>query len=127
MDLIFPESSLPLLSVVAETGLIFFMFLIGIELELKLLKRELKTSLIMGAAGIVVPVLFSIPVSLILYKALSLSINKFNFVLFLALAMSLTAFPVLARIVKEKGLFHTRLGVRWPSSTHEVFFSRNSD
>eukprot|EP01122_Echinamoeba_exundans_P014492 TRINITY_DN657_c0_g1_i2.p1 TRINITY_DN657_c0_g1~~TRINITY_DN657_c0_g1_i2.p1 ORF type:complete len:679 (+),score=133.92 TRINITY_DN657_c0_g1_i2:535-2571(+) len=89
------------------------MFLVGVELDFGLLKRQLKTTVAISAVGIVLPFGLSVAVSWALYNGLE-NASKGSFVqftLFLGVAMSITAFPVLARIIKEKHLLHTRLGI----------------
>jgi len=111
-DNIFPEESLPVLKAFSEFGLIFFMFLVGLELDTKLMKAHMKESLIISATGIVFPFLLSIVASILLYNKFSLDGVPFtSFLLFIGVSMSITAFPVLARILTDRKLLLTKVGM----------------
>ncbi|XP_024377620.1 cation/H(+) antiporter 18 [Physcomitrium patens] len=109
---IFPESSLPVLETVAEVGLIFFLFLVGLELDTKQIRRSGVMTLWLSAAGIILPFGLGAVAAFIIFK-LQNSLHHPNFgafVLFLGVALSVTAFPVLARILTERKLLHTDIG-----------------
>jgi Kef-type K+ transport system membrane component KefB len=109
--LLFPPATIPYLNVLSQIGLIFFMFLIGLELDPKYLKGNLKTAIVTSGVSIVVPFSLAAILSLYIYPIVSKSSVSFTaFTLFLGAAMSITAFPVLARIITENNLQNTRLG-----------------
>jgi len=111
-DYIFPEESMPVLKAFSEFGLIFFMFLVGLELDTKLMKAHMKESLIISATGIVFPFLLSIAASVLLYNKFSTDDVPFtSFMLFIGVSMSITAFPVLARILTDRKLLMTKVGM----------------
>jgi Kef-type K+ transport system membrane component KefB len=108
---LFPPAAVPFLEVLAEVGLIFFMFLIGLELNPKYLKGHLNVAILTSHVSIIVPFSLGTLIALFLYPQLSNSGVSFTaFSLFLGAAMSITAFPVLARIITEKNLQNTRIG-----------------
>ncbi|WP_437552339.1 cation:proton antiporter [Sorangium sp. So ce367] len=109
--LLFANESLPLLKLVSEVGLIVFMFLIGLELDPKLLRGRGHASVIISHTSIVVPFALGGLLALYLYPRLSDSSVPFSsFTLFMGVAMSITAFPVLARILTERRLLGTKVG-----------------
>ena len=108
---LFPAEAIPFLNVLSQVGLIFFMFLIGLELDPKYLKGQLDIAILTSHVSILVPFALGTVLSLLLYPLLSdASVSFTAFALFLGAAMSITAFPVLARIITEHNLQGTRLG-----------------
>lgn len=108
---LFPPDTVPYLNVLSQVGLIFFMFLIGLELDPKYLKSQLEAAILTSHASILLPFSLGTLGSLIFYPLVSTSDVSFTaFALFLGAAMSITAFPVLARIITENNLQSTRLG-----------------
>jgi Kef-type K+ transport system membrane component KefB len=108
---LFPPQTLPLLEILKDLGLIFFMFLIGLELDPKYLKGGLKTAVLVSHTSIVTPFSLGLLLAMLLYPLVSQQGVSFTaFSLFLGAAMSITAFPVLARILTEKNLQNTRIG-----------------
>ncbi|GAP95592.1 cation:proton antiporter [Leptolyngbya sp. NIES-2104] len=108
---IFPPETIPFLGVLSQIGLIFFMFLIGLELDPKYLKNGLNVAILVSHVSILVPFSLGALASLLLYPLVSCDGVSFTaFALFLGAAMSITAFPVLARIITENNLQNTRLG-----------------
>jgi len=108
---LFPQTSLPGLSLLSQVGLVFFMFLIGLELDPKLLRGRGKSSFAISAAGICVPFGLGALLALQIFEAqASAGVPRISFVLFMGIAMSITAFPVLARILAERNLIRTKLG-----------------
>ncbi|MBC7485838.1 MAG: cation:proton antiporter [Cytophagaceae bacterium] len=108
---LFPAQSLGNLQFLSQIGLIFFMFIIGMELDLRILKTKANDALVISHASIIFP--FTLGVGLAYYIYINFApatINFLSFALFLGIAMSITAFPVLARIVQERGLSKTRVG-----------------
>ncbi|MGL4379106.1 MAG: cation:proton antiporter, partial [Microcoleaceae cyanobacterium] len=108
---LFPVDAIPFLEVLSNVGLIFFMFLIGLELNPKYLKGQLDVAILTSNVSILVPFSLASILALWLYPLVSNSAVSFTaFALFIGAAMSITAFPVLARIITENNLYHTRLG-----------------
>jgi Kef-type K+ transport system membrane component KefB/nucleotide-binding universal stress UspA family protein len=108
---IFPPETVPFLNVLSQVGLIFFMFLIGLELNPKYLQGQLKTAILTSHVSIIVPFSLGILLALMLYPLVSNGAVSFTaFALFLGSALSITAFPVLARIITENNLQGSRLG-----------------
>lgn len=111
LQLFFPASSMGLLGVISQLGLVFFMFLIGLELEPALLRGLGKSALAISPTSIALPFVLGAGVAVWLAPTLSLpGVPVSSLVLFLGVAMSITAFPVLARILSERGLIHTPVG-----------------
>jgi Kef-type K+ transport system membrane component KefB len=107
-----PPSITPSLGVLSQVGVILFMFLVGLELDTSLLKKKSHSTLAISHASIVLPFVLGAATSLWLYPRLSTSDVPFTpFALFMGVAMSVTAFPVLARILTDRGLQRTPLGV----------------
>lgn len=110
-NFIFPKSSLGNLQMLSQVGLVLFMFVVGMELNLQALKKKARAAVIISHASILIPYLLGVILALFLYKTYSPSnIPFYAFALFIGIAMSITAFPVLARIIKERKMVHTRLG-----------------
>jgi Kef-type K+ transport system membrane component KefB len=108
---LFPESSFALLSLIGQLGLIFYMFLVGMTLDMRHLKDGRRAALAASIASIAVPFIAGFVLAAALYRRLSLpGVPLISFALFVAVSMSITAFPVLARILDEAGLRETRLG-----------------
>ena len=108
---LFPIESLGNLQFLSQIGLILFMFVIGMELDLKVLKNKANDAVVISHASIVIP--FALGVGLayyIYYRFAPPGVEFLSFSLFMGIAMSITAFPVLARIVQERGIHKTRLG-----------------
>jgi Kef-type K+ transport system membrane component KefB len=109
---IFPIESLPNLRFLSQIGLILFMFIVGMELDLRHLRKQAFDALIISHASILIPFTLGIGLSLFLYKVYARTQAHFySFALFMGIAMSITAFPVLARIIRDRKLTHTRLGI----------------
>ncbi|MBK1988352.1 cation:proton antiporter [Sphaerospermopsis aphanizomenoides BCCUSP55] len=108
---LFPPETIPFLNVLSQVGLIFFMFLIGLELNPKYLSSQLEVAILTSHVSILVPFSLGSILSIVLYPLVSSASVSFTaFALFLGAAMSITAFPVLARIITENNLQGTRLG-----------------
>ncbi len=106
---IFSTDILPAFGVAANLGLIFFMFLIGMEVDQKQLKGKRPAAAISNAS-IALPMLLGIAAALPLYKLLGPDIKFAAFALFMGVAMSITAFPVLARILTERRMLKGPVG-----------------
>jgi len=108
---LFPAASLGNLNLLAQIGLILFMFVIGMELDLKVIKNKASDAVVISHASIVIPFALGMFLSYFIYQEFAPVGTPFlSFSLFLGIAMSITAFPVLARIVQERGIHKTRLG-----------------
>ncbi|MEU9341555.1 cation:proton antiporter [Streptomyces sp. NPDC048278] len=108
---LFPESALPYIGVLGNIGLLVFMFLVGLELDLKSLRGNSRTAVAVSQAGIALPLVLGTLLALGMYGDLAPpGTGKLPFVLFIAVSMSITAFPVLARILTDRGLYRTRIG-----------------
>lgn len=109
--LIFPPQSLGFLNALSQVGLVVFMFLVGLELDSKLLASHRHIAVLTSHISIVVPFFLGALLALYLYPRLSDdSVTFTSFALFMGAAMSVTAFPVLARILTERNLVGTRVG-----------------
>jgi Kef-type K+ transport system membrane component KefB/nucleotide-binding universal stress UspA family protein len=108
---LFPADSLPVLRMLSQVGLVLFMFLIGLELDPKLLRGRTHTSIAISHTSIILPFLLGAGAAWWLYGTYSApEVSFLSFVLFLGAAMSITAFPVLARILSERHLLTSRVG-----------------
>ena len=108
-DMLFPRGSVRFLNALSQVGLMLFMFLVGLELDVRALKRHGRAVFLVAHAGIAIPFLLGTATALVLYQRLApAGIPFLAFALFVGVAMSVTAFPVLARIISEQA---------WRSST----------
>jgi Kef-type K+ transport system membrane component KefB len=108
---LFPAASLGNLQFLSQIGLILFMFVVGMELDLNVLRNKAHDALIVSHASIVFPFTMGVGLSYYMFERFGpKSIGFMPFALFMGIAMSITAFPVLARIVQERGLSRTRIG-----------------
>jgi K+:H+ antiporter len=111
MSFLFPESSLETLRLLSQIGVVIFMFTVGTELDVRHLREKGSVAVMISHASIIVPFLLGTALSLFLYRQLAPAGTSFNaFALFIGVAMSITAFPVLARILEDRGLSQTTLG-----------------
>ena len=107
-----PPSVAPYLGVVAQLGIILYMFLVGLELDLGQLRRRARATAVISLASIVVPFVGGAALALFLFPRLSRGdVPLPSFALFVGVAMSITAFPVLARILADRAMQKTPLGV----------------
>jgi len=108
---LFPKASMPLLGMLSQVGLILFMFLIGLELDPKLLRGRAHSSVAISHTSIALPFVLGALLAVRLYPTLApASVALLPFTLFMGAAMSITAFPVLARILVERRILHSRIG-----------------
>ncbi|AQW89629.1 cation:proton antiporter [Elizabethkingia anophelis] len=108
---LFPKESLGNLQFLSQIGLIFFMYIVGMELDLSVLRKKAHDAVVISHASIIIPFALGIGLSYFIYKEFAPDGVQFSsFALFIAIAMSITAFPVLARIVQERNLQKTKLG-----------------
>jgi Kef-type K+ transport system membrane component KefB len=109
---LFPPASLPNIEVLSQLGLILFMFIIGLELDVHLLQDKAHTAIVVSHASIIIPFAMGVSLAYFLYTTFAPPhISFLGFGLFMGIAMSITAFPVLARILQERGLTQSPLGV----------------
>lgn len=108
---ILPGSVEPYLGVIAQIGVVLYMFIVGLDLNMEWIRNRIHTTVAISHAGIVVPFLLGSAFALFLYPRVGTHDVPFtDFALFLGLAMSITAFPVLARILSDSKLTRTELG-----------------
>lgn len=108
---IFPPSSLGYLSALSQVGIVLYMFLVGVTINPSELKKHGHTVVLMSHVSIVAPFVLGCSFALYLYPRLSDdSVDFMSFALFVGAAMSITAFPVLARILAARNLVGTKLG-----------------
>ena len=111
MAFLFPPASMGTLGVLSQVGVVLFMFVVGIELDVEHLRGKAAAAIMISHTSIVVPFLFGASLALVLYVPLAPPNTSFTaFALFLGIALSITAFPVLARILEDRGLSESPLG-----------------
>ena len=107
-----PAHVAPLLNVVAQLGVILYMFIVGLELNVDRLRRRAHATILTSHASIIAPFVLGSILALYLYPRLATADVPFtSFALFMGVAMSITAFPVLARILADRRMTETELGV----------------
>jgi len=108
---LFPAASLGTLNFLSQIGLLLFMFIIGMELDLKAIGKQAYGAVIISHASIIIPYTLGVGLAYFIYREYApAGISFLSFALFMGIAMSITAFPVLARILQEKGLTRSKLG-----------------
>jgi len=109
-----PELSNPLLgwmlTTLSQLGLVFLLFLIGMEFDFSHLRRHSKSALTISVSGIALPFALGIGLALVMQPLVAEDVSKLGFALFLGTALSITAIPILGRIMMELGITRTRLG-----------------
>ncbi|HEY6083376.1 MAG TPA: cation:proton antiporter, partial [Chitinophagaceae bacterium] len=109
--MLFPASSLNNLQFLSQIGLVLFMFIVGMELDLKVLRSRAHDAVVVSHASIIFPFTMGVGLAYFIYQRFAPPHVPFlSFALFIGISMSITAFPVLARIVQERELTKTRLG-----------------
>jgi Kef-type K+ transport system membrane component KefB len=102
----------PYLAVISQVGIVLYMFLVGLELDTDVLRQKTKSSIAISHASMLVPFLLGGVLALWLYPRFGTRNVSFTvFALFIGVAMSVTAFPVLARILTDRGMQKSQLGV----------------
>ncbi|XP_020198260.1 cation/H(+) antiporter 15-like [Aegilops tauschii subsp. strangulata] len=109
-SLVFPVRSLLTLETVAHLGLLFFLFLVGLEMDVDVIRRSGDKAVFVAMAGMALPFCMGIATSFIFRHQVSRNVHQTSFLLFLGVALSVTAFPVLARILAEIKLLNSELG-----------------
>ena len=108
---LFPQDSLAPLMLLSQVGLILFMFLVGLEFAPKVVSERKHVVVVISHVSIIVPFILGTLLAFYLYPRVSdPGVTFRSFALFLGIAMSITAFPVLARILEERHLLRTRMG-----------------
>jgi Kef-type K+ transport system membrane component KefB len=108
---VLPPPVAPYLSVVAQLGVIIYMFLVGLELHPGVIRGQMRATVATALASVVVPFAFGAALAVYLHPRLSTAaVPLSHFALFMGIALSITAFPVLARILEDRGMKGTRLG-----------------
>lgn len=111
MDFIFPPQSLDILRMLSQIGVILFMFTVGTELNVQRLRQSAHAAVLVSHASIIIPFFLGAVFSLLMYRYLAPPGGSYYaFALFISVSMSVTAFPVLARILEERRLFDTHVG-----------------
>src|SRR4029077_15278619 len=108
---VFPTSSFEPLRLFSQIGVCLFMFAVGMELDVLQLKQKVPTAIVVSHSSIVIPYLLGVALAWFLYHELAQPGASFiAFALFMGISMSITAFPVLVRILRDRGIFKTPLG-----------------
>lgn len=108
---LFPQDSSQRLYFLSQVGILLFMFIVGLELDTKVLRSKARSAFVISQISIVVPFALGIGLAFLLYADYGPHNRSVTaFALFMGIAMSITAFPVLARIIQEQGLTRTQLG-----------------
>ncbi|CAG8580206.1 23657_t:CDS:2 [Cetraspora pellucida] len=113
MNTVFPAASLTYLNLLANLGLVLYLFLVGLELNPRIIKNNLRSVIFISASGIILPFALGVGVAYGIYDTMGVTGVPFtSFLLFICVAMAITAFPVLARILSELKLMRTPVGNR---------------
>jgi Kef-type K+ transport system membrane component KefB len=108
---LFPPDSLASLQALSQFGLVLFMFIIGIELDISVLQKQASKAIIISHSSIIIAYTMGVGLAYFLYENFAPADTTFaGFALFMGIAMSIAAFPVLARIVQERGISKTLFG-----------------
>jgi Kef-type K+ transport system membrane component KefB len=113
LDKIFPGDSIALLNLTSTIGLVFYLFLVGLEIDTRVVKRHAAASAAISLAGLIFPLGLGAAIGVALYHQFVTdpNINFGYFILFSAVAVGITAFPVLCRILTELKLLDTTVGI----------------
>jgi Kef-type K+ transport system membrane component KefB len=110
---LFPVESRPLLAAVSQVGLVLYMFVVGMHLQTHFIKKAYRGAMLISAAGVIAPFLLGAALASYLYadgRFFTAGVSRWHSMMYLGAAMSVTAFPVLARIIQERGIGGTALG-----------------
>ena len=115
---LFPADIVPILKVLANLGLVIYMFIVGLELDTKLIRGNEKRAGAISLSSVILPFVGGILLGMWLYEGhkqgglgAGQEVDELAFVLFIGASMCVTAFPVLARILTDRGMQRTPLGV----------------
>lgn len=106
---IFPLRSVMVLETMANVGLLYFLFLVGVEMDIGVIKRTGKRAIAIAISGMILPFLIGVAFAFVLHQNIEF-VKLSTFILFLGVALSVTAFPVLARILAELKLLNSDIG-----------------
>lgn len=110
-QMLLPPQAMGSLQSLASLGVVFYMFLVGLEFDAAQLKGSQKTAWVISPTSVVFPFILGVLLAFVLYDIYSTPETPFLvFSLFVGVSLSVTAFPVLARILKDKGMAQTKLG-----------------
>ncbi len=110
-EFLFPAKSLPNLHILSQLGLIFFMFIIGMELDMDVIRKKAHKALIISHTSILVAFTFGLGIASFLYEDFAPeNISFLHFGMFMGVSMSIAAFPVLARIAQERDMIKSTFG-----------------
>ena len=110
--ILFPKESMGYLKILSQIGLVIFMFIIGMELDVAILKKKASSAIFISHTSIIFPYILGVLLSLFLFDEFAPEgVSFLSFGLFMGIAMSITAFPVLARVIQERGITRSPLGV----------------
>jgi Kef-type K+ transport system membrane component KefB len=108
---LFPAGSLNILQFLSQIGLILFMFIVGMDVDLKVLGNKVPEAFVVSHASIIIPFTLGMVLSYYIFVNFApAGVTFLAFALFIGISMSITAFPVLARILQERSLVKTRIG-----------------
>src|SRR5438132_6978507 len=109
--IIFATSSLDTLRLLSQIGVCLFLFTVGMELNVSEVRHKAQTAVVVSHSSIVIPYFLGVTLALFLYSHLAQpGVSFLAFALFMGISMSITAFPVLVRILQDRGIFKTSLG-----------------
>jgi Kef-type K+ transport system membrane component KefB len=107
-----PSAIMPQLNVLAQVGIVLFVFLTGLELNTRLMRGRGHLAVVVSHVSIAVPFVLGVLLAVIAYaKFAPQGVGSLAFALFIGVSMSITALPVLVRILQDTGMFHSRIGV----------------
>ncbi len=123
---LFPHNSLGLLSFVSQVGVVLYMFVVGTHLHTGFIRDDIRGASMISLAGIIAPFLLGAALAAFLYgdgRFFGPGASSWHSRIYLGAAMSVTAFPVLARIIEERGISRTRLGTLalTAGATNDIF------
>ena len=110
---LFPAESRGVLSAVSQVGLVLYMFVVGMHLHTNFIRQAYRGAMLISLAGVVAPFLLGAALASFLYadgRFFTPNVSSWQSMMYLGAAMSVTAFPVLARIIQERGIGGTALG-----------------
>ena len=109
--MLFPEESIVYIKMLSQFGLILFMFAIGMELDLSVVRKRIQDTIFISHASTIVPFFIGMLMAYFIYEDFAFEETPFlSFALFIGISLSITAFPVLARIIQERKMTRTHLG-----------------
>ncbi|KAE9608685.1 putative cation/H+ exchanger, rossmann-like alpha/beta/alpha sandwich [Lupinus albus] len=107
---VFPLRSVMVIETMANVGLLYFLFLVGVEMDISVLRSVGKKAVAAAISGMILPFMIGAAFSYLLHREYDNQMSQGTYILFLGVALSVTAFPVLARILAELKLINTELG-----------------